>query len=170
MSRRRIDHAIARADLLAGRGAGLTLRAACGRAGVHPATACRWMAADVEFAGAMYAAERAARMERYGRNHPARRPRVAWHPECPVCRSGVEVRRVAGVVLAFWRCCRWPRCLWASWRPRHPQDCPVCQGPRLWSFSRKSAYCRRCRVRTYGHGSTRPGVSVPAVPPSGETR
>jgi hypothetical protein len=52
----------------------------------------------------------------------------------------------------FWRCSRWPACGWARWRPRHPEDCPACGGPRYWSHSRKSVACAACgRAARGGH-------------------
>jgi hypothetical protein len=53
------------------------------------------------------------------------------------------VKRARGFI-PFWGCRRRPWCRWASWRPRHPADCPTCHGPRYWSHSRLSVACSRC--------------------------
>lgn len=124
---------------------GLTLARAAALAGVHVATVCRWQAGDHKLQRSLRAASLSAAIDRYSAR-PRCRPRVPWHPHCPRCRAAAEVRRAAGC-LTFWRCSRWPGCGWASWRPRHPHDCPGCGGPRFWSHSRLSASCPACRVR-----------------------
>ena len=126
-------------------------------AGVHPATACRWLATDAALAQQLQDARQAAARDRRAKaEKPAapptastphfRKPTVPVHSGCPSCGSASEVRR-AWQCFAFWRCSDWPRCSWASWRPRHPADCPDCQGPRFWSWSRKSIGCPRCKTR-----------------------
>jgi len=132
--------------LLAAREAGATLAQAAAAAGVHVATVCRWQARDPELHTALAAAERSARRRRYA-SRPRRRPRVPCHPSCPECGAGVEVRGTCGFWPRFWRCRRWPACRWATWRPRHPQDCPQCGGPRYWSHSRLSVACPACGLR-----------------------
>jgi hypothetical protein len=133
---------------------GETLRQAAA-AGVHVATLCRWRqkcpALDLQLRLAQEAGWRA----RY-KPPPRRRPRVRVHPLCPLCGAGVQVRNAFGWPgYAFWRCSGWPsgRCRWASWRPRHPEDCPSCGRHRLWTFSRKSVSCTGCgtRVRISWH-------------------
>jgi hypothetical protein len=130
-------------------------------AGVHVATVCRWQTADPKFALALRNAKREARQERIAQaraaylarrkpGHPpwVRKPFVPVHPNCPVCGRVSETRRVVyGYPTTFWRCGLWPRCSWASWRPRYPQDCPTCNGPMFWSCSRRSFACPRCRTR-----------------------
>lgn len=131
--------------LVACRRVGLTVAQAAAKVGVHIATVCRWQAADPAFRDAFRDAERDAAAEKYAAL-PACRPSVRWRNECPRCRAKLVVRTAAGRV-AFWRCGLWPRCCWASWRPRYPRDCPTCKGPRFWSHSRKSASCAACGVR-----------------------
>ena len=169
MAWRKVDRAAAVAAVVAGRRAGLTLAGASVAAGVHVATACRWQASDQTFARALHAAALDAARERYAAraaqcppraalaNRPSVRNRaVPVHPCCPVCRSLAETRWVRfGYPVTFWRCGRWPLCQWASWRPRHPEDCPGCRGPMYWSCSRLSVSCPRCRTRrpTAGGGA-----------------
>ncbi len=143
MSRRSIDREKAKATIIVGRRCGLSLSAASKVAGVHVATACRWQNLDPEFAQASRAAEREYRIELY-RSRSFRRPIVSWRRDCPLCWANVEIRRALGWI-PFWRCWRWPKCPWASWRPRYRQDCPRCGGPQFWSHSRKSVGCDRCR-------------------------
>jgi hypothetical protein len=131
--------------LVAARRAGLTLKQAAARVGVHTATVCRWQAADPDFLRAMRDAEREYRAALLAAQ-PACRPAVRWRNECPLCRAKLVVR-TANRRVAFWRCRRWPHCRWASWRPRYPRNCPTCQGTRFWSHSRKSVVCDHCRVR-----------------------
>ena len=133
--------------LLAARGAGATFRQAAAAGGVHVATVCRWAARCPRLASALADAETSARRRRFA-GTPARRPSVPWHPACPECGADAEVRAAWGHGFRFWRCGRWPYCPWASWRPRHPKDCPACGGPRYWSHSRKSVSCPLCGVRT----------------------
>jgi len=156
MARRRIDKAAVREVLLAEREAGRTLREAAALAGVHVATVCRWRAADAEFADALWEAEWEARLRRQAAREVPR-PRVPVSSWCPTCRSPAEVRRAFGY-FPFWRCSRWPSCPRASWRPRHPDDCPACRGPRFWSNTRKSVSCGRCGMRISRHQG-RPGVT-----------
>jgi hypothetical protein len=129
--------------LLDAREAGATLRQAAAAAGVHVATACRWALRCPPLALALADAARRAR-RRHLASRPTRRPRVPCHPYCPDCGAAAEVRGAWGYWPKFWRCSRWPSCRWASWRPRHPQDCPACGGPRYWSHSRKTVSCPWC--------------------------
>jgi hypothetical protein len=134
--------------LLDAREAGATLKQAAAAAGVHVATVCRWQARDRRVREALAYVGEFARWQRFLARQSARRPRVRCHPDCPACGAAVAVRR-AFCWLRFWRCSRWPFCRWASWRPRHPQDCPDCDSPRYWSHSRLSIACPcgRRRVR-----------------------
>jgi hypothetical protein len=137
--------------LLEAREGGATLRQAAAAAGVHVATVCRWQLRCPPLARALEFAAYFARRLRWARK-PRYRPRVSWHRGCPLCGAAAEVRNAWGWPgPAFWRCGRWPGCPWASWRPRFPEDCPGCGGPRYWSHSRKSVSCPRCRVRTTLH-------------------
>jgi hypothetical protein len=144
------------AALLAARRAGVTLRAAAAAAGVHVATVCRWQARDPALRDALRAAARVGWRVRHP-DTPRRRP-VPTHPLCPKCGACAVVRsaprwrrrwRCCGRV-RFWGCERWPRCDWASWRPRFPEDCPQCAGPLYWSDSRRSVGCDRCGLRVGG--------------------
>jgi len=137
---------------------GATLREAAGAAGVHVATLCRWqlrfpgireaLLTAVETGALIRVQEWLATWRPTLPVRKRRRPRVRWHHECPWCGNGVVVKSVVlWVPVAFWRCERWPRCEWASWLPRHPEDCPLCGGPRFWSHSRRSVSCSRCRAR-----------------------
>jgi hypothetical protein len=132
--------------LLQARSAGRTLRQAAAQAGVHVATLCRWQASSAVLAAAL---DRAA-AEADERRRWSRRPRpwVRWHPGCPACRrQPVTVSAVGGLV-RFWRCpAEAGGCGWLSWRPRTPEDCPRCGGPRFWSHSRKSFSCPGCGQR-----------------------
>jgi hypothetical protein len=122
---------------------GTTLRGAAHAAGVHVATVCRWQQRDPAFRQAVVE----ARPGRQPLLPPAEeRPHVRWRRDCPLCRARVVVRSARGGG-RFWRCGRWPLCLWASWRPRAPRDCMHCGGPRYWSHSRKSVVCPACGVR-----------------------
>lgn len=143
--RMRPDRQERKQALVAARRSGLILTEAAERVGVHVATVCRWQATDPEFRQAMRDAEQAAAVEKYA-ERPTQRPWVRWRNECPECRAKLVVRTANGRV-PFWRCGRWPRCRWASWRPRHPNNCPTCKGPRFWSHSRLSASCQACKVR-----------------------
>jgi hypothetical protein len=140
--------------LLIARKIGATLCRAAAAAGVHVATVCRWQARDPALRKALSDAKRQARRLRAA-SRPRRRPRVRCHPACPECGAAAEVRGTWRFWPRFWRCSRWPRCPWASWRPRHPQDCPECGSPRYWSHSRLSIGCpacgRRWAVRVIGH-------------------
>jgi hypothetical protein len=134
--------------LLEARRHGATLREAAARAGVHVATVCRWMRTAPEFRDDMKRAQFEYRewlSDLFG-GQPARR-RVRWRADCPLCRAKVVVRCANGRAW-FWRCGRWPHCGWASWRPRHPRNCPRCRAPRYWSHSRKSIACGGCGMRT----------------------
>src|SRR4051812_5905598 len=159
MRNRRIDGVAARAAVVAGRRAGQTLAAAAAGAGLHVATACRWQRADAAFAAALKSAEAAAAADRYAAKAAAevepardpfggvrRRPRVEVHRDCPACGRQSEVRK-AWVGATFWRCTAWPRCKWASWRPRSPWACRRCGGPTLWSHRRISVLCIKCGDR-----------------------
>lgn len=174
MARRRIDRAAAKAAVLRELVAGRGLVAACEAAGVHVATVCRWRHTDPEFGAAVRAEQTRLPvltlppprpvlpplslsvydMLRWGREKPT----VPVHPDCPACGATAEVVKCGytherNVPVPFWRCTRWPRCQWASWRPRHPLGCTVCNGPRFWADSRKSVHCPRCDLR------------APAAPP-----
>jgi ferredoxin len=154
--------------LLVARDDGATLREAAAAAGVHVATVCRWARRCPTLAEALADSAQWARRRRYAsRPRPERRPRVPCHPRCPECGAGVEVRGVCGLWPHFWRCARWPACRWASWQPRHPQDCPACGGPRFWAHSRKSVRCPTCGARTPADpaGVPAPRQGGPAVPP-----
>jgi hypothetical protein len=142
------DRQTAVAALVAARKAGATLRQAAAAADVHVATVCRWLARSPEFAGALDAARREARHRRFvarPRLEPRNPDEVPWHPLCPMCGAGAEVRRSKSGRLFWWGCVL--RCGWASWRPRHPRDCPMCGGPRYWAHSRRSVSCPECRAR-----------------------
>jgi hypothetical protein len=139
--------------LLDAREAGATLRQAAAAAGVHVATVCRWQERDPALREALRHAEFVAR-RRHHASLPRRRRRVPWHPGCPACGAPAQVcstwrfrARVWRFPAPFWRCARWPACPWASWRPRHPEDCPACGGPRYWAHSRKSVACPGCGRR-----------------------
>jgi hypothetical protein len=129
---------------------GMTLTGAAAVAGVHISTVCRWQADDPALRRALREAHLAYRIAWFAAQ-PRYRPRVPWHPDCPACGAGVAVRRAFGICYAFWRCSQWPWCRWASWRPRHPADCPACGGPRYWSHSRKTVSCSRCQTRITTH-------------------
>jgi hypothetical protein len=148
------DRAEAVERLLCAREEGATLRQAAAAAGVHVATVCRWARCCPLLDRSLAFAARVARRRRFA-SMPRRRPSVPWHPACPCCGAAVVVRtciedwarkRCRGGYwpLQFWRCGRWPDCPWANWRPRYPEDCPACGGPRYWSHSRKSVSCPRC--------------------------
>jgi len=125
---------------------GWTLREAAAAIDIHVATVCRWQARCPALAEALATARDVARRRKYAtKPRPGPRPRVPVHPKCPACGNAVEVRKA--LYWPFWRCSRWPHCRWASWLPRHPEDCPRCDGPRSWSSSRKSVSCRRCGTR-----------------------
>lgn len=139
---------IARDALIESRRYGATLRDAAAEVGVHAATVCRWMAADPTFRHEMEQARLESRrwLVELRLSLPARKP-VRWRADCPVCRAKVVVRCANGNAW-FWRCGRWPHCGWASWRPRHPRNCPRCKAPRYWSHSRKTIACGGCGMRT----------------------
>jgi hypothetical protein len=142
---RELPAAVAR--LLAAREAGATLRQAAATAGVHASTVCRWALRSPYLAESLRAAERAARHRRFAALPPykPRRPDdVPWHPLCPRCGAATEVWRSTSGRLFWWGC---RACTWASWRPRHPRDCPACGGPRYWAHSRRSVGCPCCRTR-----------------------
>lgn len=132
-------------------GRGYTVDDAARESGVHPATLYRWTnkypAFEVDVRGAIL---RRDRLKYYllGRGLP--RPRVRWDRECPECGFEIEVRTAGGIGgFKFYRCSRWPRCAFASWRPRTPWDCPLCGEATFWSHSRKSFACESywCRFR-----------------------
>src|SRR4051812_35084242 len=129
--------------ILAARLGGATLAASAARAGVHVATVCRWQARDAAFAAALRRAEWAATAARYASRPDRRRPSVPWRDDCPECGS-LAVVRATEWGLVFWGCGRWPRCWWASWRPRYGADCPRCGAARYWSHSRRSVGCGKC--------------------------
>jgi hypothetical protein len=150
------DREVAIERLLVARDDGATLREAAAAAGVHVSTACRWARRSPTLAAELADSAAGARLRRYA-SRPKGRPRVPCHPRCPVCGAAAEVRGAWGYWPHFWRCSRWPWCRWASWRPRHMQDCPDCGGPRYWSHSRLSVSCPGCgsRVRC-DSGADRP--------------
>ena len=135
-----------RDQVIRARQSGATLRAAAAEAGVHVATVCRWMRADPGFGEKMRDARGFYRQESaaFAVSHPKI---IRWRTDCPVCRAKVVVRCAQGRAW-FWRCGRWPHCDWASWRPRHPRNCPQCKAARYWAHSRKSIVCDGCGVRT----------------------
>jgi hypothetical protein len=129
-----------------------TLRQAAAAAGVHVATFCRWAARSPAVAEALAQARRRAPRPPAppaadSQNLYRRRPEVPWHPRCPDCGRPVEVRRERGWY--WWECqdAALGGCGWRSWRPRHPEDCPRCGRPRLWSWDRRSVVCTGCGVR-----------------------
>lgn len=125
---------------------GATLRASARAAGVGLSTLCRWQAAEPALRRLLQAARQAYRnRRRAGR----RKPTVPVHPACPGCSAGVVIRSRGGVV-RFWACAR--ACGFASWRPRHPVDCPGCGAPRFWSLSRRSVGCPSCGLRVGAQG------------------
>jgi lambda repressor-like predicted transcriptional regulator len=128
---------------------GLTLRQIAAEIGVHVATLCRWQIAWPVFRELLAGANEIARERYYEQRHAdrKRRPRVPVHPLCPRCGSPSEVRSAFLGLFKFWRCHRWPYCVWQSWLPRHPEDCLLCGGPRYWSTRRQTVSCRRCRRR-----------------------
>ena len=129
--------------LLTARAGGNTLRGSAAVAGIDKATAYRWRLAAAILDVALRLAEEAAR-DRRRLARPVR-PWVACHPSCPECECKVEVRSSAGSwCVRFWRC---TGCSWKSWLPRHVRNCPTCRGFRLWSHSRKSVRCPKCRRR-----------------------
>ncbi|HZY87510.1 MAG TPA: hypothetical protein VFE78_21915 [Gemmataceae bacterium] len=132
--------------LLQARAAGLTLRQAAQSAGVHVATVCRWQNSDPALRAALEEARAAAREAELLGTGPGRAS-VRWRRDCPLCRARVVVRTARGV--RFWRCGRWPRCEWASWRPRAPRDCRHCGSPCFWSHSRRSIGCGGCGRRVF---------------------
>jgi primosomal protein N' len=171
MGWRAIDQKTAKAAIVTSRRAGETLIKASEAAGVHVATVCRWMNTDTRFSVAIRKAEEAIRKEEMAQAQERfaeylaereaaeaewrarqvflerlRKTCVPVHPRCPVCDSLSETRR-AFRFITFWRCSWYPWCEWASWRPRYPQDCPECYGPRFWSSSRLSVSCARCKAR-----------------------
>lgn len=146
MARRRINHEIAKREIVRAVRSGWTLREACDRAGVHLATAYRWQARDPNFALQVLNAGDFAAEDRYAGGWLFERPLVEWRKDCPVCRAKVVVRTANGGA-RFWRCGRRPFCAWASWRPRHARNCRACGGPRFWSHSRKSVACDHCGMR-----------------------
>lgn len=125
------------------REAGKTLREAAAAAGVHVSTVCRWMARDPNLRRLLQGAARRADLLRVSQL-PQRRPSVDWDHACPRCGSKVVVRTADGF-LHFWRCERWPRCRFASWRPPAPGRCPTCHGgPLFWTHSRLHTRCDSC--------------------------
>jgi hypothetical protein len=120
---------------------GATFRQAAAAVGVHPSTLARWQRLDPLLQRLVRCLGDSARAWR--RLRRPQRPAVPWHRGCPACGGAAEVR-TALFGARFWRCSRWPACGWASWRPRHPEDCPACGGPRYWSPSRKRIDCPGC--------------------------
>jgi len=149
---------------------GQSLRRAAAAAGIAVSTLCRWQDRSRSVAGALAFATRVGTLAKRRQELAAsaahglrlgyfqRRPMVKRRDDCPSCGAPLEMRparrRFAPV---FWRCSRYPDCRFASWRPRAPHDCPVCQSPRFWACSRKSISCPRCGLRVVpavGIGST----------------
>ena len=124
---------------------GYTLREATALAGIHVATLCRWQMGDPKLRRALRRARLEYRQERDAEREP--RPSVLWRRDCPLCGAKVVVRMARGAT-PFWRCGRWPECVWASWRPRAPRNCRHCKAARFWSHSRKSISCSGCGRRT----------------------
>jgi hypothetical protein len=120
---------------------GATLRQIAAALGVHVSTLCRWQARSPRLNEVLQTTARAG-SQRQQRG----RPGVPWHRDCPLCKARVVVRKVKAV--PYWRCGRWPLCSWASWRPRHPRNCPRCRSHRFWSHSRRSVVCPSCGLRT----------------------
>lgn len=130
---------------------GHTLEKAAREIGVHPATLYRWQNRYPDFEEEL----REAAMKRNRLKYmlsPRERPRVPWRKDCPECGYRVVVRTAGGMAgFPFWRCERWPRCRFASWRPPASWNCPRCGGTAFWSHSRKSVSCETywCRYRQF---------------------
>jgi hypothetical protein len=174
----RRDRKGAVAAVLDARARGAKLRQAAAAGGIDVGTVCRWAARSPRFQEDLDAARDGARErarlaamtfeQRHAdlifrltgeRLRVRQRPTVDQHPACPCCGSAVEVR-TSRRRRRFWRCSRWPRCGWASWRPRHPEDCPSCGGVRYWSHSRKSVGCPGCGRRWDARDLDRVGKGV----------
>jgi hypothetical protein len=80
--------------LVEARHAGLTLRQAAAKAGVHTATVCRWQKRDPEIKQWLQQATEAGTAER--REPPPERPGVYWRKDCPECKARVVVRKAGG--------------------------------------------------------------------------
>jgi hypothetical protein len=194
----RFDPMVDRADVVARllaayERAGMTLRKSAKASGIHVATLCRWLLRSPALRAALRgAAARAMDAHRdclwqmmlaappRARRLPPERPRhhdeVPVHPDCPCCvdrgmdKGTVEVRRSTSGRLFWWEC---RVCEWRTWRPRHPQDCQACGGPRYWSHNRRSIACPRCRTRertalpldSFQHGSAAAGSAAQVPPP-----
>ena len=133
---------------------GFTTDAAAREIGVHPSTVYRWQNRYPAFYEAMLRAQSIRfRLHHLGDYGP--RPRVPWREDCPLCGAAIVVRTAGGMAgFKFWRCERWEeprfstlRCLFASWRPPAPGNCPECGGVLFWSHSRKSVGCDGCDYR-----------------------
>jgi ssDNA-binding Zn-finger/Zn-ribbon topoisomerase 1 len=138
------DRKAAVGELLKARELGATLREAAAAAGIHVATLCDWKNRSRMLAYALSLAQKRVPLRPLASCLMRTRPGVPFHRLCPECGADAQVRSACGGGLRFWRCSRWPACRWASWRPRHPLDCPTCRGHRFWSHSRKSVSCSRC--------------------------
>lgn len=151
--------------LLEARELGLSLRQAAELAGLHLATVCRWQIRSRILHEALRQADRLARLVRRLARKYDRRPAVLWSKDCPVCEAALQVRRAYGMY-AFWRCSRWPRCPFKSWRPRALGDCQRCGGIRHWSYSRKSVACACCGMRVFVNppGCEQPNTSACPLP------
>jgi hypothetical protein len=119
---------------LAARAQGGTLRETARAAGVDISTLCRWQNQDpwLKRSLARFRCRKQGRLETL----PA-------HRLCPACGRLAQVR-CAHFGRRFWRCSSWPACPWASWQPRHPEDCPACGRPRYWSRYGRKVRCPAC--------------------------
>jgi hypothetical protein len=116
---------------------------------VHPSTLARWQKADAWLRQALHKLGKSSRRVRRLFRPRRQRPSAPWHQECPDCGAAVVVR-TARFGARFWRCSHWPVCAWASWNPRHPEDCASCGSPRYWSRSPEKVECPCCGVASGG--------------------
>ena len=129
-------------NVLDGLNRGLTIRAAAAAAGIHVSTLYRWRKNDKWLSWDLLDGMENAYLERHTQRERARPPLVR-HPLCPAC-GATAVPRTAHFHRRFWGCSKWPECKWASWRPRHPEDCSTCGGPRYWSRHGRIVRCPAC--------------------------
>src|SRR5262245_11523688 len=139
------DRSSAIEEILHGVVQGQSLRKAAAAAGVHQATVYRWGSVSKLFADVLRAARADGRNWVWAQQWHCRRPRVSFSRDCPRCGCKVVIYKRFGPGGTFWRCSKWPACLFASWRPRAQGDCPACGGARFWSHSRKSIACEECK-------------------------